>query len=145
MLVRHESQRCPKSSQSLVHVCMPAMLLQSCLTLCDFMNCSPPGSSVHGILQARILGWVAMYFNRGSFQPKGIKIASPALQAHSLQLSHWGSLWSLHSTLKLFEDKDQIQKFCCVLQYTVYTYWDFKIGLLLGDQLFRFLGVMVVR
>ena len=32
---------------------------QSCLTLCDPMDCSPPGSSVHGILQARILEWVA--------------------------------------------------------------------------------------
>ena len=36
--------------------CMHAKLLQSCPTLCDPMDCSPPGSSVHGILQARILG-----------------------------------------------------------------------------------------
>ena len=40
--------------------------LQSCLTLRDTMNCSPPGSPVHGILQARILEWVAMPFSRGS-------------------------------------------------------------------------------
>ena len=33
---------------------------QSCLTLCDPMDCSPPGSSIHGILQARILEWVAI-------------------------------------------------------------------------------------
>ena len=46
-----------------------AKLLQSCLTLCDPMDCSPPGSSVHGILQARILEWVAMHFSRGSSQP----------------------------------------------------------------------------
>ena len=38
---------------------------QSCLTLCDPMDCSPPGSSVHGILQARILEWVAMPSSRG--------------------------------------------------------------------------------
>ena len=37
-----------------------------CLTLCDPMDCSPPGSSVHGILQARILEWVAIPFSRGS-------------------------------------------------------------------------------
>ena len=43
---------------------------QSCLTLCDPLDYSPPGSSVHGILQARILGWVAMPFSRGSFQPR---------------------------------------------------------------------------
>ena len=42
---------------------------QSCLTLCDPMDCSPPGSSVHGILQARILEWVAISFSRGSSLP----------------------------------------------------------------------------
>ena len=39
---------------------------QSCLTLCDPKDCSPPGSSTHGILQARILEWVAISFSRGS-------------------------------------------------------------------------------
>ena len=38
---------------------------QSCPTLCNPMNCSPPGSSVHGILQARILEWVAIPFSWG--------------------------------------------------------------------------------
>ena len=41
----------------------------SCLTLCNPVNCSPPGSSVHGILQARVLEWVAMPSSRGSSQP----------------------------------------------------------------------------
>ena len=45
--------------------CVCAKSLQSCPTLCDPMNCSPPGSSVHGILQARILEWVAMPSSRG--------------------------------------------------------------------------------
>ena len=43
---------------------------QSCPTLCNPMDCSPPGSSVHGILQARILEWVAISFSRGSSQPR---------------------------------------------------------------------------
>ena len=43
---------------------------QSYLTLCDPMDCSLPGSSVHGIFQARILEWVAISFSRGSFRPK---------------------------------------------------------------------------
>ena len=43
---------------------------QSCLTLCNPMDCSPPGSSVHGILPARILEWVAISFSRGSFWPR---------------------------------------------------------------------------
>ena len=41
-----------------------------CPTLCDPMDCSPPGSSVHGILQARILEWVAIPFSGGSSQPR---------------------------------------------------------------------------
>ena len=41
------------------------LVTQSCPTLCDPMDCSPPGSSVHGILQARILKWVAMPFSGG--------------------------------------------------------------------------------
>ena len=41
-----------------------------CLTLCDPMDCSLPGSYVHGILQARILEWVAVPFSRGSSQPR---------------------------------------------------------------------------
>ena len=43
---------------------------QSCLTLCDPVDCSPPGFSDHGILQARILEWVATSFFRGSSWPR---------------------------------------------------------------------------
>ena len=43
---------------------------QSCPNLCDPMDCSPPGSFIHGILQARILEWVAISFSRGSSQPR---------------------------------------------------------------------------
>ena len=46
------------------------LVAQSCLTLCDPMGCSLPGSSVHGILQARILEWVAIPFFRGSPLPR---------------------------------------------------------------------------
>ena len=46
------------------------LVAKSCPTLCDPMDCSPPGSYVHGILQARILEWVAIPFPRGSFQPR---------------------------------------------------------------------------
>ena len=46
-------------------------IAQSCLTLCDPMDCSPPGSSVHWILQARRLEWVAMPSFRGSSWPRG--------------------------------------------------------------------------
>ena len=45
-------------------------MLQLCLTLCDPMDCSPPGSSLLGIFQARILEWVAIFFSRGSSRPR---------------------------------------------------------------------------
>ena len=47
-----------------------ATSLQSCVTLCDPVDCSPPGSSVRGILQARILEWDAIPSTRGSFPPR---------------------------------------------------------------------------
>ena len=47
-----------------------SLVTQSCWTLCDPMNFSPPGSSVHGILQVRILQWVAIPFSEGSSQPR---------------------------------------------------------------------------
>ena len=46
------------------------LVTQSCPTLCDPMDHSPPGSSVHGILQARVLEWVATSFSRGSSWPR---------------------------------------------------------------------------
>ena len=56
-----------------------AKSLQSCLTLWDPMECSLPGSSVHGILQARILEWVSVPSSTGSAQPKLVSPACPAL------------------------------------------------------------------
>ena len=51
-------------------ICVKALAAQSCQTLSDLKNCSPPGSSVHGILRPRILEWAAMPFSRGYFQPR---------------------------------------------------------------------------
>ena len=56
---------------------------QLCPTLCDLVGCSPPGLSVHGILQARILEWVAIPFSRDLPNP-GIKLRPLALQEDSL-------------------------------------------------------------
>ena len=53
-----------------VHACMHAQPLQSYPALCNSVDYSPPGSSVHGILQARILEWVAVPSSRGSSRPR---------------------------------------------------------------------------
>ena len=72
--------------------CFCAQLLQLCPTLCGPMDYSPPGSSVHGILQARVLEWIAMPSSRGIFLTWG---SNPShlclLYADSLPRSHWGS------------------------------------------------------
>ena len=71
--------------------CCCAQLLQLCPTLCSPMDYSPPGSSVHGILQARILEWIAMPCSRGIFLTWG---SNPnrlcLLYADSLPRSQWG-------------------------------------------------------
>ena len=56
------------TSVSSICVCL---VTQSCLTLCDPLDCSPPGSSVHGIFQAKMLEWVAISCSRGSCWPRG--------------------------------------------------------------------------
>ena len=55
---------------------------QSCLTLCNPMDCSLPGSSLHGILQARILEWVAIFLLQGIFPTQGSNLGLP----HSRQM-----------------------------------------------------------
>ena len=75
---------CPSSSYKpcLVQAWVHAKSLQLCPTLCDPMDCSLPGSSVHGILQARILEWVATPSSRESFWPRD-------WTSHLLWFLHW--------------------------------------------------------
>ena len=68
-------------------LCVHAKSLQSCLALWDSMDCRPPDSSVRGILQARILEWVAMPSSRGNLPDAGIEPGSPALQEDSLSMN----------------------------------------------------------
>ena len=70
--------------------CCCYLVTKSCPTLGDPKDCSPPGSSVHGISQARILEWVAIPSSRGSSRPRDWM--SPAWPGDSLQLNHVGSL-----------------------------------------------------
>ena len=64
--IRYKKTKNPIASSEVVAV----LVSQSCLTLCDPVDCSPPGSSAHGILQARVLEWVAMPSSRRCSQPR---------------------------------------------------------------------------
>ena len=79
-----------------MYVCM--LMSQSCLTLYDPMDCSPPCFSVHWIFQVRILEWVAISSSGGSSQPKNAPTSS-ALAGRFLPLSHLGSPWENVYTL----------------------------------------------
>ena len=69
--------------------CGVCPVAQSCPALCDPMDCSPPGSSVHGISQARIPRSGLPFPSPGDLPDPGIEPGSPALQVDSLPLSHY--------------------------------------------------------
>ena len=78
---------------------------QSVLTLCDLMDCSPPGSSVHEILQTRILEWVAIPFSKRSSQPRDqtcvSRIAGRFIAEPPGKPSHQPSVYIIPSLLSL--------------------------------------------
>ena len=78
------------------------LVAKSCPTLCDPMDCNPPGSSVHGIAQARILECVAISFSRGSSRPRNWTHISCIGRRILYPLNHQGSL-SLHN--RPFEER----------------------------------------
>ena len=82
---------------------MHVFCTQSCQTLCDPLDCSLPGSSVHGILQASILEWVVISYSRGSSWPRDQTHDSCLLQwqAGSLPPCHLASLCSYSTNQQL--------------------------------------------
>ena len=78
---------------------MGCLCAQSCPTVCDPMDCSPPGSSVHGISQVRILEWIAIS-SSGGFSDPWIELVSPALVGKSFTTESLGKPICIHiSTL----------------------------------------------
>ena len=76
LVIEDPARLCPITAFPRASVRPVCLVSQSCPTLCDPMDCSPPGSTVHVILQARILEWVAIVFSRGSSQPRDRTCAS---------------------------------------------------------------------
>ena len=86
----------------------------SYLTLCDLMDCSLPGSSVHGILQARILEWVAMHSSRGSSQPRDGTHVSCDSSIGRWILYYW-STWKAWRVIILNNKKGVLYHFSLLL------------------------------
>ena len=70
---------------------MCVLVSQLCPTVCDSMDCSPPGSSVYGIFQAKILEWFAISFFRGSFLTQGLNVGLLHCRQILHQLRYQGS------------------------------------------------------
>ena len=87
-----------------INACVHSESLQSCLTLCYPVDCSLPGFSVHGILQARILDWVAIYSSRDPPHPatEPRSLMSPALADEFFTSS---AIWKFHNVYKISEHK----------------------------------------
>ena len=121
---------------SFIQICMHAKSFQSCPTLCDPLDCSPLGSSVHGILQARILEWVALPFSRGSSLPRDqihvsciagrcspvwatreaqlcvfnlIQLNSPDPSEHLLRILHWAGCTELWTSDQSVLNKPEVK------------------------------------
>ena len=92
---------------------MHAKSLQLCLTLCDAMNCSLPGSSVHGILQTQMVEWVVIPFP-GYLPDPGIKLASLMSPALAVGFFTTSTTWEVHLLSSSFH-------------YCVYSMCDFNI------------------
>ena len=78
-------------SKNPIYLKMKVLVVQLCLTLFDPRDCSLPGSSVHGIFQARTLKWVAISFSRGIFQTQGSNQGLQYCRQILYHLSHQGS------------------------------------------------------
>ena len=80
---------------------MSAKSLQSCLIVCHPLDCSPPGSSVHAILQAGILEWVP-FSSPGDLPYPGIEPRSLALQADSLPSKPLGKQIYIYISMDIY-------------------------------------------
>ena len=102
------------SSQYSVMAYIVALVAQPCLTLCDTMDCSPPGSFVHGILQARTLERVAILFSRGSSWPKDQTLVSCIA-------SRFFAIWSTGKPYMGKESLKRVDICTCIMDTLCYT------------------------
>ena len=121
----HNTWHYPGPSQSAGKLYLCVLVTQLCLTLCEPMDCGLPGSSVHGILQARILEWVAIPFCRGFILTEGL---NPSLLPWRQILYHLSNQGGLVVFAKvLFTEHQQI---CCKSRAYVwqklFTWWLFQ-------------------
>ena len=124
---------------------------QSCPTLCDPMDCSLPGSSVHGNFQARVQSWVAIFFSRISSQPRVwtqvSRIAADALPSEppgktlklSLSLNSWSGIRSSDKDHTL-SSQAKLSPFFLVPPAQALGYWAVLLSLKWVSLILTFIG-----
>ena len=108
-------------------------------TLCDPMDCSPPGSSIHGIFQARVLEWVAISFSRGSSPPRDRTRVSCIASWCFYYLSHEGRCFLELSCF--FDDPTDVGNLISgssAFSKTSWNIWKFTVHILLKPGLENF-------
>ena len=99
LLLHHLPTLFPKGFMASFNLTDCCLVTKSCpMSLLWPMDCSPPGSSVHGISQARVQEWVAISSSRGIFLTQGLNLHLLHWQADSLSLCHLGSPSTWHSS-----------------------------------------------
>ena len=99
-----------------------SFLLSRVQLFCDPMDCSPPGSSVHGIFQARILEWVATSFSRGSFLPRDRNHVS-WVSCSARRILHHCTAWEAPAS-----SVSVVQALCPTADWeAVANHWQFKV------------------
>ena len=99
----------PSNEPDCGEFCCCCLVTKSCPTLCNLMDCSPPGSSVHGISQARMLEWVAISFSRGPSQTRESNLCLLHWQVDSFLLSYQRSL--IHTGLSSVQLLSRVRLF----------------------------------
>ena len=95
---------------------------QWCPTLCDPMNCSPPGSFVHRILQTRILEWVAISSSRGSSQPRDQTCVSCIGRQILYHCATWEALSGSYVDTVLFNKGGYRMPYNCISDHILWPY-----------------------
>ena len=114
--ILHTHTKCTYIYNMCIHLYVCAYIhFQSCPTLCNPMDCSLPGSCVHGIFQAIVLEWIAMSFSRESSQPRDQTCVFCISCIGRWILYHWAT-WKTHICVCVymqFNNKESLEKFTC--------------------------------
>ena len=108
-----------------VHACSVA---QSCPTLCDLIDCSSPGSPVHGISQARILEWVAISSSKGYSQPRDwTRVSCTACIVRQI-LYRWATGEACVEKIIAIKEKEKVEQGKRSVSLGIRQGWRFKVG-----------------